>query len=121
MAIRRYDIGGPEDGPLHVGEGRDWEVDVDLTSWAGWTPFATIKYLRGAANPPLIELACSKIEPDGDDPAMVRVSLDGDQTSTIGAFTAYWDLVVRPDAAPTNLRYIAEGTVTVTDRVTIPA
>lgn len=109
MAIRRYDIGGPEDGALHVGEWWSAVFDVDLTSWAGWTAKAQIRATK-TATAVLVELAC-----DTSVAGQVTVSLPAGETAVLGAFTGYWDLLVKP--AVGDGQYIAEGTVTVTDLV----
>lgn len=98
----------------HVGEGWSATLDVDQpSSWAGWTAKAQIRYYAGAPTV-LVELEC-----DLSTPGEVTVSLPDGATTLLGPITGVWDLLV--DTTGEDPQYIAEGPVTITDRVTIPS
>lgn len=97
----------------HVGEYWAATLTVDLPSWVGWSAQAQIRHYAGASLL-LVELTC-----DLTVAGQVTVSLPPGATAGLGSFQGQWDLLV--STAGTDPQYIAEGPVSITDRVTIPA
>lgn len=99
----------------HVGEHWSYTFRVDEpAAWAGWTAGARIRYYLAPAVQVLIDL-----EVDVNTAGQVTVSLPDGATSLLAPFHGEWDLYVKPTGG--DPQYIAEGPVSITGRVTVPA
>jgi hypothetical protein len=97
-----------------IGEGWSATFEVDQpATWTGWTARAQIRYYRQA--PTLLVELDVDLSVDGQ----VTVTLDGDDTAALAPLAGEWDLLVQPTGG--DPQYIAEGPVTLTGRVTVPA